>query len=429
MTHLAMHGHAAQAHLASLGTGNECILTSYRPLRMWRPQADLRAVAPLLVMQLISGAWILPQGAFFPIYLEEMLHFTPLAIAIIVAIAQATGLVAALIGGGLTDALGSKRVLVLGLAGGAIASLVFQTQLPLLVTALWCLGGAAGSLQTLGASSYLTRAAAPQRLGLLSALFALSFTIGGAASNPIAGWLLDTTGFGLFGLVGVITLAAAALLVQGALPAQAPAHTAAGEQAVTLLVLARRPIVQLLMGLRFLPTVFYGMVTVLAPLMLNDLAGNKTTVALYGTVSLMVASVAQLMAGRAADRYGHRGPTFVGYAALIVAALGLALFADDLWGVFGFGVLGIAAAWALATLFFVLVADGVPRTEHGRAFGLLHAVWSIAMIVGALLGGALTRLTPGLPFLVAALLNGLSLLLVTAFFAQVNRTSGVEPQG
>jgi MFS family permease len=401
-------------------------LTTQRIQWLWRPQADLRGVAPLLVMQLISGAWILPQGAFFPIYLEELLHLSPFAIAAIIAAAQAAGLAAALVGGGLTDVLGSKRVLVMGLAGGAVASLVFQTQLPLLVTGLWCLGGMAGSLQTLGASSYLTRAVAPERLGLLSALFALSFTIGGAASNPAAGWLLDASGFSLFGLAGMVVLAAAALLVQLALPAQSSGAAATGAPAVTLLALARRPIVQLLMGLRFLPTVFYGMATVLVPLMLNDLAGNKTTVAIYGTVSLVVASVAQLVAGRAADRYGHRLPTLIGYGTLIVAALGLAIFSHLLWGVFLFGVLGIAAAWALATLFFVLVSDGVPRAEHGRAFGLLHAVWSVAMISGALLGGALTRMAPGLPFLVGGLLNGFSIVLTMVFFAQVQRSRSDE---
>ena len=399
-------------------------MTINRAIHRWQSYAGFRAVTPLLLMQLISGAWMLPQGAFFPIYLEELLHLTPLAIAIIVAAAQATGLAAALIGGGLTDAFGSKRVLAIGLAGGAIASLVFHTQAPLVVAGLWCLGGVMGSLQTLGASSYLTRAVAPQRLGLLSALFALSFTVGGAISNPMAGWLLDEAGFGLFGLTGVIMLAAAALLVQVALPVHSPSNTAADAPSVTLWSLTRRPVVQMLMGLRFLPTVFYGMATVLVPLMLNDLAGNKTTVALYGTVSLLVASLAQLVAGRAADRYGHRWPTMVGYIVLIVAALGLAIFARTLWGVFCFGVLGIAAAWALATLFFVLVSDGVPRPEHGRAFGLLHATWSIAMIGGALLGGALTRVTPGLPFLVAGLLNGLAIVLTLAFFAQVQRRHG-----
>jgi MFS family permease len=158
--------------------------------------------------------------------------------------------------------------------------------------------------------------------------------------------------------------------------------------------------------------------------MINELAGNKTTVALYSTTSLIVASAAQLLAGRAADRYGHRWPVLIGYALLIVAALGMAIFARSLWGVFFFGVLGIAVAWALAALLFVLVSDGIPQTEHGRAFGLLHATWSIAMMCGALLGGALSQMSPGLPFLAAGLLNGLSIALALAFFSQIAQGRG-----
>ena len=193
-------------------------------------------------------------------------------------------------------------------------------------------------------------------------------------------------------------------------------------------LLAHRPVVQLLMGLRFLPTLYYGMASVLIPLLINDLAGNKTTVALYSTASLVVASAAQLWVGRAADRYGHRWPTLISYGVLILAALGLALFAQELWGVFLFGVLGIAAAWALAALLFVLVADGVAQPEHGRTFGLLHATWSIAMISGSLLGGALLRVAPGLPFLLVALFNLLSIVLSLAFFARIERGEGADPR-
>ena len=107
----------------------------------------------------------------------------------------------------------------------------------------------------------------------------------------------------------------------------------------------------------------------------------------------------------------------------------MALFARQLWGVFLFGVLGIASAWALASLLFVLVSDGVPRPEHGRAFGLLHATWSIAMISGALLGGALTRIAPGLPFLAVGLLNMLSIGLTLAFFRQLARPNDPQPAG
>jgi MFS family permease len=383
-------------------------------------------VVPLLLIQLLSGAWILPQMAFFPIYLEEQLHYSPFLLSVVIAAGQASGLLAALYGGRLSDTIGSKRVLVLGLIGGALASLVFLMQIPLLVTTLWLVGGAAGSLQTLGGSSYLTRMADPQRMGVLAALYALSMTVGGAMGSPMAGQILDVSGFRLYGLIGVAVMAGVVIVAAILLPAQKPSDSGQLQQRVSTLALARRPVVQLLMGLRYLPTVFYGMAMVLVPLMINDLAGNKTTVALYGTTSLVVASAAQLLAGRAADRYGHRLPVLLGYAALIVASLGLALFARQLWGVFVFGILGIAAAWALAALLFVLVSDGVPRAEHGRAFGLLHATWSIAMISGALLGGALTRVAPGLPFLVVGLLNGLSIVLVLAFFARIGRGGGAN---
>ena len=70
---------------------------------------------------------------------------------------------------------------------------------------------------------------------------------------------------------------------------------------------------------------------------------------------------------------------------------------------------------------FCLVSDGIPSAEHGRAFGLLHAIWSLAMIGGAMLGGALTRVATGLPFLVAGLLNIGSVVIAMAFFAHLDR--------
>ena len=165
------------------------------------------------------------------------------------------------------------------------------------------------------------------------------------------------------------------------------------------------------------------MLGVLIPLLINEVAGNKSTVAAYASISLIVASTAQLVAGRSADRFGRRVPVLAGFGALILSALGLALFARNLWGLFVFGVIGNAAAWALAALMFVLVSDGVARPEHGRVFGLLHASWSIAMIVGSLLGGALVRVGVGIPFLVGGLLNLGSIILVLHYLARLRSDS------
>ena len=98
----------------------------------------------------------------------------------------------------------------------------------------------------------------------------------------------------------------------------------------------------------------------------------------------------------------------------MLAALGLAATAGMVWGLFISGVLGIAAAWSLSALMYVWGADGVPKAEHASSFGLLHAVWSLSMITGSLLGGWL----PGLPFLVAGLLNVGSLFLTLAYYGR-----------
>jgi MFS family permease len=189
------------------------------------------------------------------------------------------------------------------------------------------------------------------------------------------------------------------------------------------LELLRHIRVRMLVGIRFLPTVYYAMLGVLIPLLINDVAGNKSTVAAYASISLIVASTAQLIAGRSADRFGRRVPVLVGFGALVISALGLALFARNLWGLFVFGVMGNAAAWALAALMFVLVSDGIARSEHGRVFGLLHASWSVAMIGGSLLGGALVRVGVGIPFLVGGLLNLGSIILVIRYLARLRSSA------
>ena len=263
---------------------------------------------PLVLVQLASGMWYMSQQSFFPIYLEEQLGLAPVVIAGLVAGGQVASMIAALLGGVITDMIGSKWVLVAGLAGAGISSIVFQVHAPWLAAAFWFVGGAGLALQTLGGASYLTRLNARGSLGVLSAVYALSLTLGGSIGNPIAGLILDRRGFHAFGLaamalIGATTLAAALFMPRlGDRPAE---HAPLRAFWTGALAIVRRPGIQMLLGLRCLPTIFYGMSVVLIPLLINGLADSKTTVAAYATGSLVVASIVQLLAGRAADRFGR----------------------------------------------------------------------------------------------------------------------------
>jgi len=362
----------------------------------------------LIFAQMTNDVRGMPQFAFFLIYLQEQLGLAPVTISTLVAGAQIAGTVAALLGGALTARVGSKWVIVCGFLLAGISSLVFQMQGFWWVALLWLIGGSGGALITVGGASYLTRLSAQGALGILAALYALSMTAGGAIGHPIAGVLIERYGFGTFGWVG-IGLAVVSVLIATLgltnLHDYAPVPVSLHRFGSSLLLMLQQQKMRLLIGLRGLPTLYYGMLTVLIPLLINDLSGNKVTVAAYGTTSLIVASVAQLLAGKAADRWGAMRPTLVAYTILIVTGLGLFLGVGSVAWLFGCGVLGIAAAWSLSTLLYVWVADGIAKDEHAATFGLLHAIWGLCMIGGTLLGGWLVRLTPGLPFLVLGLGN------------------------
>ena len=379
----------------------------------------------LIFVQMISGMRDMPQFAFFLIYLREQLAFAPETISSVVAGGQVAGTIAALLGGSIATRLGSKSVLVSGLILAGLSSLVFQLHAPWAVVLVWIVSGAGSAMVTVGGASYLTRLSDRGALGILAALYALSMTIGGAIGNPIAGVIIEQHGFSLFGWVAIavtITIVLIAALFMANLSDQnlIATVTASQQNAVwaSSFLTVRHTNVRLLIVVRSLPTIFYGMLMVLIPLLINDLSGSKVLVATYGTATLIVASATQLLAGRAADRWGARRPTMVAYGTILLSGVGLAISASSVWGLFVFGVIGIAAAWALSALMYVWVADGVPKAEHAATFGLLHAVWSLSMISGSLLGSWLLRWANGLPFFVAGLLNLASILLIRIYYAR-----------
>lgn len=386
----------------------------------WRRE-PIRSALILILIQTGIGLWLMPRLNFFPVYLQDMLSLSPQVIGLVVSGGQVAGMVAALMGGALTGRLGSKGLLVGGLICSAISSLLYQTVDLWLVSFLWMMGGAGVAMITVGGSSYLTGLSVKGSLGMLAAVYALSLTVGGSLSNPLVGWLIEGYGYVAFGviellLISLITLLAALIMrSQRGHGEEAPRSSFLSET----LPIVRRVRVRHLLGMRALPTIFYGAVLVLVPLLLNDLTGSKALVAAYGTASLVLASVAQLLAGKAADRWGAKGPTLVGYAILMLSGLGLGLMAHSPGGIVVFGVLAISAAWALAALMYVWVADGLPQAEHPAGFGILHAVWSLSMIIGPILGGWLLRLDAALPFLLIGLLNLASLWLTLAFYRRV----------
>ncbi|MEA3308591.1 MAG: MFS transporter [Chloroflexota bacterium] len=387
-----------------------------------------RTIGVILLIQLLIGMHFAAQRYFFPIYIKDELGHSAALASAFVSLSQLVGMLGALLGGALPNTLGRKKTLRLGLSALFLSNFTFLVAVPWQLAILWPLGSLALSFQSLISQSYLIELVGKKgRLGILSALYNWGFTLGGALGNPVAGVVLDRHGFPLFAVILLgLTLLPLTLVILG-LPNQPPLHqqSRSGHRArlANYLTIVRRPQVIRLGLLRFLPTLYWGMATLLLPLLINDLTGRKTAVAFYVTASLILASLSQLIAGYFADRVGSRLPTLTAFSILTASIFGLALYAEELWGLYLFGILGAAAAWALSTLMPSLVARISRPQEEGRILGLLVFLWNIAMMAGSLTGGALVSVHPGLPFLLAGLASLGALLIAHSFFAHPAQTA------
>jgi MFS family permease len=393
-----------------------------------RPQRS-PAVPMLLGVQLLTGIVLAPALTFFPVYLRD-LGLSAVLISGIATIQRVMALGSALAGGRMVDSIGAKRTLVAGQALYFAATLLFLARGPWPIALIWAVYGMGMGPVSLGSTSYLIEKADRARLGLLTALLYWGITLGGAIGNPLAAALLQRTGW--TGLVPFSALPAVAIMLAAgfALPSSARRDPPAARSTGILSAIglgAATPPVRLLAWMRFLPTVCYGMLLVFVPLLLRDAGASTTTIALYGTMSSVCASLAQLAVGRIADRTGWKAPTVAGLAALAAASLTIAAFTSRLWIVFAGGTLAIAGAWSLSTLLPIQMTKAVEPSSVGRALGFVHLFWNLAMIASGLAGGVLFEAWKGLPFLIGGA-SAAAGLVAAAAFARLTGRVGDGPE-
>jgi len=382
------------------------------------PQKSRWPLYLLLVVQLLNGMMLMPGRNFISIYLNEIMEYPVRQVAQVMAWGQVVGMVASVVGGILSDRWGHKVLLMLGVAATALSNLLYVLHVPWAVSALWGLGSAGLGLATLSSQGYLTLAAGAGALGGFSALYNWGYTIGGAVGNPLAVAILGENRYAALGLA-LTGFGALTVLAAGFLPRLRPRPQETRPAPDGYGALLRRPRLLVLGLLRFLPTCYYG-VTTLLPLLIKQQGGSNVAVAWYAAGSAIFASLTQLAAGRLADRRGVRVPALFALGVMLAAIVGTLLTAHSVWGLYLFGALGVGAAWALSTLLPGMVAVAAEPEVHGRVFGLLHLLWTGAMILGTLLGGELLALDVRAPFAVVAILVSIALALAVWFFKGEN---------
>jgi MFS family permease len=355
----------------------------------------------------LAGALGGPVRGLLSVYVESTLRQAPAFSSLLLSLLLVGAGIFAVVGGALSDRLGPKRTFSLGVLWLLPAAGLFVASDPAVLLAAAAVAGVVDGLYVVGGQAYLVAATPRAHLGLGSALFFVGSTLGTSLGSLAAGTAAEQWGFGAFGAglaVAAVGLAAAvALLLPSAAPAGPSAHRGVGLRGLALL--ARNPGLRLVATVRFLPTVYWGAATVLMPLLLYRRSGSVVGASLYLTVSLAVAAACQIAVGRLADRVGWRWPIAALTALLPLAALGTALAAGSYAGLFAAGVFATCVAWSLSVSFPPLVRELAAEGESGRALGVLHMLWVVAMIVGTNAGARLVEVDASLPFLIGAAIN------------------------
>jgi MFS family permease len=404
----------------------------------------LAIVFGVVFLDLLGFGIIVP---ILPFYTRSFPGGTEFVIGLLAASYSAMQFLAAPLLGSLSDRYGRRPVIVLSLAGGAVAWTVFG-----LADALWTLflarslaGAMGGNLSA--AQAYVADVTPPERragaLGLLGAAFGLGFVFGPGIGAVLS---FDATVAAVDGAVpaavpitrfSLPSFAAAALSLAGAAVAVAflpESRSLASDDAVggsgrpsqvgLLLEAARSAALRPLLAAFFVTSFAFSGVTVMFIPFVADVfgytaSGSALLLTYIGVLSVLVQGV---LVGPLTERYSSSRLAPAGAAVLTVGLVGLPatpLLAGglpDLTGLVGFldadllallVVLGVIPVGngILNVSLTALVSTTAAGDRQGSAFGVTQGAGSLARTVGpVVMGGLYTLLGYRAPFLLGAVL-------------------------
>lgn len=353
--------------------------------------------------------------ALLPIYMATVLGATALQVGLIEGIAEATASITKVFSGVISDRFGKRKLLaVIGYSLGALTKPVF----PLATGLGWLVGArfvdrVGKGIRGAPRDALVADVTPPELLGAAYGLRQTLDTIGAFTGPLFAIMLMWWTAnnyqmvFWFAVLPAFIAVAILVIFVKEperlpvAKPHRFPLHRAEMARlgrvywwVVTIgVVMTLARFSEAFLVLRALDA---GLAPMLAPLVL--------------VVMGVAYSLSAYPAGALSDRLPRHQLLAVGMALLVLADLTLALL-PGLWGL----ALG-AALWGLHMgctqgLLSAMVADTVPANLRGTAFGMLHLLMGVALLLASVIAGGLwDRLGHEGTFITGAVFAGLAML-------------------
>lgn len=364
-----------------------------------RVKQGVLIVASLLFVEFLSGAvWGIHRG-LSSLFTREVLLVTSFTqIGFVVSVFGVTKAVTNLGFGALSDRVGRRPVIVLGMVASSLGGAVIATARGyygmLLGTALIGLGG--GS--TFVGIMVSMVEAVPSRIGLAMGLFELAAYGGSSFGTTLGGYFAAAHGLRLpfYVIVTVSVMGAASgfvLLPETKGLVQRERTTSASISEVFSLAFVRT-LPLYIAG--FSSKIMDSLVWSFLPLFLTGLGMDIEGVAAIMSAYTLSWALLQPLTGHASDRLGRKRITVLGLAGAAASVLLFTLTPDFLPLLISALVLGVAAALFYTPL-VAMVSDIAPPELEGTLIGSYRFFRDMGYFVGPLILGALAD-ARGLPY-------------------------------
>ncbi len=317
--------------------------------------------------------------------------------------------------GRLSDRIGRRPIILLGLFGSFLSYLIFglATSLTVLFIARICAGIAGANIAT--AQAYIADVTTPENrakgMGLVGAAFGLGFIFGPAIGGFLSQWGYQVPSF-FASALSLANFAVAWFVLPESRPAAVGPSRSTSRLDVFRAALTRRHLPLLLCIYFLVISSFSSFEATFALFSGRRFGFNATTIGyIFAFVGIILSLVQGALVGRVVRRVGEYR---VVPPAILVLAAGLALVPVSR----GMGVLLFAMALLSVGMGFnsPSITSLISRTsradEQGGILGLSQSVASLARIIGPAAGGYVyDRYGMVTPYVGAALLMGVAFLL------------------